>query len=147
MLDEYFSIGINDDGQLTSIPMLMRDYTPNLDKLPLFLMRLGPQVRQSALLTKLATNFASGQVNWKSERQCFQSFLRELALFYNPTSLSRKGFSSQEHLEEEKAERWQLQHVLFPAMRRYFIAPKTLLDQDVVQIANLPDLYRVFERC
>ena len=44
MLNEYFSIGINDDGQLTSIPMLMRDYTPNLDKLPLFLMRLGPQV-------------------------------------------------------------------------------------------------------
>jgi DNA mismatch repair protein MLH1 len=47
----------------------------------------------------------------------------------------------------EKATRWQIQHVLFPAMRKYFIAPKTLLDRDVVQIANLPDLYRVFERC
>jgi DNA mismatch repair protein MLH1 len=47
----------------------------------------------------------------------------------------------------EKATRWQIQHVLFPAMRKYFIAPKTLLDRDVVQIANLPELYRVFERC
>lgn len=49
MLNEYFSMSIDDDGQLTSIPMLMRDYTPNLDKLPLFLMRLGPQVSLSCL--------------------------------------------------------------------------------------------------
>jgi len=105
--------------------MLMRDYTPNLEKLPLFLMRLGPQV------------------NWNSEKECFQSFLRELAFFYNPASLPGRL----EPTEGETAERWQLQHVLFPTMRRYFIAPKTLLDQDVVQIANLPDLYRVFERC
>lgn len=47
----------------------------------------------------------------------------------------------------EKATRWQIQHVLFPAMRKYFVPPKSLLDRDVVQIANLPDLYRVFERC
>lgn len=44
MLSEYFSLNINDDGLLTSIPILMRDYTPNLEKLPLLLMRLGPQV-------------------------------------------------------------------------------------------------------
>jgi DNA mismatch repair protein MLH1 len=47
----------------------------------------------------------------------------------------------------EKAARWQIQHVLFPAMRKYFVPPKSLLDRDVMQIANLPDLYRVFERC
>lgn len=45
------------------------------------------------------------------------------------------------------SERWQIEHVLFPAMRKYFVAPKRLLERDVVQIANLPDLYRVFERC
>ena len=44
MLEEYFSLGITEDGRLESLPMLLRDYTPNLDKLPLFLMRLGPQV-------------------------------------------------------------------------------------------------------
>jgi DNA mismatch repair protein MLH1 len=47
----------------------------------------------------------------------------------------------------EKASRWQVQHVLFPAMRKYLVPPKALLDRDVVQIANLPDLYRIFERC
>jgi len=48
---------------------------------------------------------------------------------------------------QEKAERWQIQHVIFPALRRYLVAPKSLLDRDVVQIASLPDLYKVFERC
>jgi DNA mismatch repair protein MLH1 len=49
--------------------------------------------------------------------------------------------------EKEQAERWQIEHVLFPALRRYLAAPKSLLNGDVVQVANLPDLYRVFERC
>ena len=47
MLDEYFSMKINSKGELESLPLLLRDYTPNLDKLPLFLMRLGPQVSPS----------------------------------------------------------------------------------------------------
>ncbi len=45
MLQEYFSLGISEEGLVETLPMLLRDYTPNLDKLPLFLMRLGPQVR------------------------------------------------------------------------------------------------------
>lgn len=44
MLAEYFSIKISPDGMVESLPLLLRDYTPNLDKLPSFLMRLGPQV-------------------------------------------------------------------------------------------------------
>ena len=48
---------------------------------------------------------------------------------------------------EEASEKWQIEHVLFPAMKRYMTASKSLLTRDVVQIASLPDLYRVFERC
>lgn len=44
MLSEYFSLNISDDGHVESIPLLLRDYIPNLDNLPSFLMRLGPQV-------------------------------------------------------------------------------------------------------
>ena len=47
MLSEYFSITINAIDEIETLPLLLRDYTPNLDKLPLFLMRLGPQVRYS----------------------------------------------------------------------------------------------------
>lgn len=50
-------------------------------------------------------------------------------------------------MPEEKSERWQIQHVVFQAMRKYLHAPKVLLERDVVQVASLPDLYKVFERC
>lgn len=45
MLSEYFAITINTADEIENLPLLLRDYIPNLDKLPLFLMRLGPQVR------------------------------------------------------------------------------------------------------
>lgn len=46
MLKDYFLLEITEDGQVESIPHLLKGYVPNLDKLPLFLMRLGPQVRR-----------------------------------------------------------------------------------------------------
>ena len=44
MLKDYFLFEITDDGLVESLPLLLKGYVPNLDKLPLFLMRLGPQV-------------------------------------------------------------------------------------------------------
>jgi len=68
-----------------------------------------------------------------------------------PPFLAQEGSSGGSKPEDmsiaEKASRWQIQHILFPAMRKYLVPRKALLDRDVVQIANLPDLYRVFERC
>ncbi|KIM34509.1 hypothetical protein M408DRAFT_13970 [Serendipita vermifera MAFF 305830] len=135
MLDEYFAVKLDEDGFVREIPLLLRDYKPNLDKLPLFLMRLGPQV------------------DWLSEKGCFETTLRELAFFYTPDMpafLFPKQTSDegkQEMTIAEKASRWQIQHIFFPAMRKYLVPPKALLERDVVQVANLPDLYRVFERC
>ncbi|TFY68327.1 hypothetical protein EVG20_g3609 [Dentipellis fragilis] len=146
MLEEYFSLVISPDGKVEALPMLFREYTPNLDKLPLFLMRLGPQV------------------TWTSEVECFETFLRELAYFYvpgpgplapqdqpqlpSPSSSPPDAMgSSQPETQAAKAEKWQIEHVLFPAFRRHLVAPKSLLTRDVVQVADLPDLYRVFERC
>jgi DNA mismatch repair protein MLH1 len=43
MLAEYFSFDISEDGHVLSLPLLLKDYIPNLDNLPNFLMRLGPQ--------------------------------------------------------------------------------------------------------
>lgn len=142
MLQEYFSLGISTDGRVETLPMLLRDYTPNLDKLPLFLMRLGPQV------------------DWTDEQMCFDTFLRELASFYVPEPLlpgdargakppadADMDVDVDADAQTEKATQWQVQHVLFPAMARYLVPPKSLLERDVVQVADLPDLYRVFERC
>lgn len=126
---------ITPEGNLVSLPLLLRGYTPNLARLPLFLMRLGPQVC------------------WTEERDCFQSFLRELAYFYSPgdlnvtSSASKTSTNAASEDVAEKAERWQIEHLLFPNLRKYLVPPRTLLDRDVLQVANLPDLYRVFERC
>lgn len=44
MIAEYFSLVITDDGVLTSIPLLLKHYTPNYGKLPTFIRRLGRNV-------------------------------------------------------------------------------------------------------
>ena len=69
MLAEYFNFNISPTGDLLSLPLLMKGYTPSLAKLPRFLMRLGPYV------------------NWVNEEQCFHTFLSELASFYTPEQL------------------------------------------------------------
>lgn len=44
--------------------------------------------------------------------------------------------------------RWQVEHLLFKGFRTLFSPPKHFSeDGSVLQIANLPDLYKVFERC
>lgn len=125
MLSEYFALDVSESGDILALPHLLKEYTPDLNKLPTFLMRLGPQV------------------DWSSERECFESFMRELAYFYSPAS----GVWSGDGIGQEKSAAWQTEHILFLALRKFLIAPRSLLDNDVVQVANLPDLYRVFERC
>jgi len=95
------------------------------------------------------------QVDWQSEKECFSTFMRELAYFYSPSpshflsSLpSDESESDERRTQQAKAStRWQTEHVLFHAVRKFLVAPRSLLENDVVQVANLPDLYRVFERC
>lgn len=136
MLLEYFSLSISPSGELLSIPLLLKGYTPSLAKLPRFLLRLGPHV------------------NWKSEKDCFATFLRELASYYVPEQLppSPGPEEIEEGLGEEiKLRRAQVgravEDIMFPAFRARLIATKGLMKGGVVEIANLKGLYRVFERC
>ncbi|KAH0834783.1 hypothetical protein J3R83DRAFT_10384 [Lanmaoa asiatica] len=129
MLAEHFEFNITSDGEIESLPHLLKEYTPDLNKLPVFLMRLGPQVQ------------------WQTEKECFFTLMRELAYFYSPSpSHFIPSIPDGEHTKT-KAAAWQTEHVLFQAMRKFLVAPRSLLENDVVQVANLPDLYRVFERC
>ena len=135
MLNEYFALDISEDGELLSIPLMLKGYTPCLAKLPTFLLRLGPHV------------------NWDEEKDCFDSFLRELASFYSPEALpvaSVTAAASQEAQEEITKRRSQLEraieNVMFPAFRTRLVATKSLR-KAVVEVADLKGLYRVFERC
>lgn len=146
MLNEYFSLDISSDGTLVSIPLLLKDYLPCLGKLPRFLLRLGPYI------------------DWSSEQECFQSFLRELAAFYTPEQLpippSVEKRASDGHVvsdvnddddDDTIRQRRQimvrmLEYAVFPAIRSRLVATTGLL-RGVVEVADLKGLYRVFERC
>jgi len=144
LLREYFSMNITAEGELCSIPLLMKDYMPCMAKLPQFLLRLGPHV------------------NWNDEKGCFQTILRELASFYVPESLPlppeaqvKHGGKGKGKIIEEDAEiavrRKKLLRALefniFPACKARLVATKGLLESGVMEVANLKGLYRVFERC
>jgi DNA mismatch repair protein MLH1 len=143
LLSEYFSIEITPEGELCSLPILVKGYTPSLAKLPQFLLRLGPHVV------------------WDEEKLCFQTLLRELAAFYTPECLPLPPSSSnnesdkgKEKVTEEDPEislrrrklRKAIEHVIFPACKARLVATKGLL-KGVMEVANLKGLYRVFERC
>jgi len=132
MLAEYFALEITEEGELLSIPLLVKGYMPSMAKLPNFLLRLGPHV------------------DWQDESGCFQSFLRELASFYVPEALPTSAAVSGSDREAMIPRRDELhraiENTLFPAFKARLVATKSLL-RGTVEVANLKGLYRVFERC
>ncbi|ORY35398.1 putative DNA binding protein [Naematelia encephala] len=143
MMDEYFSLRISESGEVESLPMILKGYTPNLDRLPHLLLCLGTQGRVDK----------ASKVNWTSEKECFQTVLRELAFFYSPRPSDVDSMAT----DAEKQHRdWQLEHVFFPACRRREVVWPRAREMGgsgvgregvVQQVANLPDLFRIFERC
>ncbi|XP_036979239.1 DNA mismatch repair protein Mlh1 [Acanthopagrus latus] len=131
MLEDYFSMEIDQDGNLTGLPLLLDNYTPVMEGLPLFILRLATEV------------------NWDDEKECFRDFSRECSMFY---SIRKQYILEAEPGEDQDAEasswRWKVEHIIFKAFRTLFSPPKSFSeDSTVLQIANLPDLYKVFERC
>ncbi|XP_051277699.1 DNA mismatch repair protein Mlh1 [Dicentrarchus labrax] len=131
MLQDYFSMEIDQEGNLTGLPLLLDKYTPVMEGLPLFILRLATEV------------------NWDNEKECFRDFSKECSMFY---SIRKEYILEAEPGEEQDAEanswRWRVEHIIFKAFRTLFSPPKNFSeDGTVLQIANLPDLYKVFERC
>jgi len=91
----------------------------------------------------------STQVDWTNEQRCFASIMRELASFYSLTPAPLTAAADAElSKEKEKKLAWHVQHtVLAHARMSIFEPPTSLLDVAVVEVASLPQLYKVFERC
>ncbi|GME73009.1 unnamed protein product [Ambrosiozyma monospora] len=130
MLNEYFSIEVDEqrtkvtDVNLISLPMLIQNYFPSLSKLPLFLFRVG------------------NRVNWEDEQECLGGILRQLALFYVPASVPNEDKFDPDRAKMELV----LRDLLFPLIKKRILGTENLI-RDVVELANLPGLYKVFERC
>ena len=144
MLEEYFSIELIsssekatiDDIQLVSIPLLLKGYNPSLTKLPLFIRRLGSKITAD------------------DETECLHAIIKEIALLYIPPIIKTINEKDATIPVEEKIDYTNrseyvstvLENVIIPCIKRRFLATKNLV-RDVVEIANLPGLYKVFERC
>ncbi|CAH8496745.1 unnamed protein product [Schistosoma mattheei] len=168
MLWDYFSIKITTDSNgnqvLTGIPLIIANYIPELNQLPIY-------------VTKLAT-----QVSWSVESVCFENICCITANFYAVSSsslfddCSPLPISSSESIIDDKSDKentvsssslspreWMIQHILWPILcssllpsRRY---PNFDLDHNendiksfslqscFIRLTSLTELYKVFERC
>ncbi|XP_039272664.2 DNA mismatch repair protein Mlh1-like [Styela clava] len=159
MLSDYFSFEVDGNGNITGIPMLLKDYIPSMEGLPMFVLRL------------------TTEVDWETEIDCFKTFCRECARFYSV----RKGFIDLlEIIKDAKLDdecemldssfsatdstsnppagtnssnksgswKWTIEHIVYRAFQKILLPDKSMLeDGTFLQLANLPDLYKVFERC
>ncbi|KAK7334438.1 hypothetical protein VNO80_26195 [Phaseolus coccineus] len=167
MLEEYFGIHIDEHGNVSRLPVILDQYTPDMDRVPEFALCLG------------------NDVDWEDERNCIQTISAALGNFYavHPLMLpnpSGEGFlfykrkmmddyveenthdnigsevidNKVEHEMLSEAEtawaqrEWSIQHVLFPSMRLFFKPPVSMAtDGTFVQVTSLEKLYKIFERC
>ncbi|KAH9617010.1 hypothetical protein KSS87_023847 [Heliosperma pusillum] len=169
MLEEYFCIYIDPQGNLSRLPVILDQYTPDMDRVPEFVLCIG------------------NDVEWEDERSCFQTISAALANFYamhppilpnpsgegiecytrKPSKESLGGESSSSRSDGKDVEKnevehdllaeaqtawaqreWCVQHVLFPAMRLFLKPPNSMAnDGTFVQVASLEKLYKIFERC
>lgn len=100
-------------------------------------------------------------MNWDNEEGCFRTFAEECSRFYalKPDPFQNDDNSSKDDSETDDSNtaksssssrswQWTVEHVLFPAFRTGLVPPGRFSeDGTLLQIANLPDLYKVFERC
>ncbi|XP_004704126.1 DNA mismatch repair protein Mlh1 isoform X2 [Echinops telfairi] len=137
MLADYFSLEIDEEGNLIGLPLLIDNYVPPLEGLPIFILRMATEV------------------NWDEEKECFESLSKECATFYS----IRKQYVSEEstlsgHQQSDGPDsapnpwKWTVEHILYKAFRSHLLPPQHFTeDGNILQLANLPDLYKVFERC
>lgn len=125
MFKEYFEIDVR-EGKLHSLPLLLPGAEPALSKLHFFLYRLG------------------AKVDYNDEKTCLSQILRQIALLYVPAPVNLEDHEL--NIAESSAINEKLENVIFPALRLRFVASSNLADY-VVQLADLPGLYKVFERC
>lgn len=167
LLEEYFCIYIDSHGNLSRLPVILDQYTPDMDRIPEFVLSLG------------------NDVDWEVEKNCFQTIAAAVGNFYamhppllpspsgdglqfyrrrkpekNPDDKEKAtdiDVEMEDELEHEllsEAEtawaqrEWSIQHVLFPSMRLFLKPPTSMATNGTfVQVASLEKLYKIFERC
>ena len=160
LLYEYFRISIDEEHQLTSLPLLLQNYVPNMDHLPYLFYKIA-----------FATDFTT-------EKTCLRQMFEHISSFYtlhrptpqfkaNSYYLADSDLPFNYYKTAEITDEWHwdaivvnqklaqyklsIQHTILPAMKNAHFKPREVKHKWIknicVCIASLPDLYKVFERC
>lgn len=139
MLDEYFSVEIDEKGFIKSIPLLLGLFLMIGEKRLIFLAGIAEKYLPEMTALPLYVLRLASEVDWEQEKECFKTFCRETAMFYS--QMKESGVTKQDW-------KWTTEHVIYPAVKESFLPSKKFLENAaVLQIADLPSLYKVFERC
>ncbi|KAJ6645375.1 DNA mismatch repair protein Mlh1 [Pseudolycoriella hygida] len=118
-LKHYYNLVIK-DGMLHSLPLLLEKHKPSLCFLPRYIFRLVTEVQ------------------WHDEKEFFKTFSRETAKFYSDIAKTSPA----------NEWNWLVEHVIYPACKNNFMPPQHFsTNKTFLEIASLPNLYKVFERC
>lgn len=128
MLREYLAIVIDDQRRLVGLPDMLPGYSPEIGKLPEFILSLAEDV------------------DWSSEKECFDTCARALGAFY---AVNGSHEDPNEDLGDEESDASRVARLcVFPEMKRRLAPPRHFADDGaVVRIACLEQLYKIFERC
>jgi len=126
MLKEYFSLEIDTkDGCVRTLPnMLSLRVLFNLERLPTLILRLATQI------------------DWTDEKECFRGVIQELALAHVPSPAMQESEEGSTKVQVEKD--WLAG---WSNMIRSMVPNSLLAEKNVTEVASLPSLYSVFERC
>ena len=143
MLSEYFSLDLDEaTGLLVALPNLVGSGNP-LSSSSTVSSSSGPPLlfnldRLPTLMLRLAT-----QVDWKEEKQCLHGVMREIALAHLPSPAIRLTDEAATKVRIERD--WQAS---WTRLIRLFVPSLAMAEKGVVaEVASLPSLYSVFERC
>jgi len=129
MLEEYFSILIDEEGTLTGIPVFIPGYMPNAQKLAIFLAELGLKV------------------DYSEERECFRDIANVLSDFYSFTGIGDDQTEAEYYHCVEHFLFAELSHSIGLSEWIEMQKPGSTGSPCIREIANLQELYKIFERC
>uniref|UniRef100_A0A1I8EWG8 DNA_mis_repair domain-containing protein n=1 Tax=Wuchereria bancrofti TaxID=6293 RepID=A0A1I8EWG8_WUCBA len=128
MLDDYFCLSITENGNLNSIPSLIDGFIPQLESLPQLILTL------------------ANDIIWDNEQTCFEQVCWALSEFFCLKKEFCDGETISDLCKEKLSWKNAYQDILFPALKINFLPPQKLISS-LRRIADLHDLYKVFERC
>lgn len=83
ILNHQFRFSVTLDGQLESLPMLIKNYVPSVERLPLLLYNMATKVKKRKGRDQGDLKELNAQVHWELEVDRLKELAREFALFYS----------------------------------------------------------------